>query len=160
MEVDEKFSSTGSNIDDFHHQLLELKKNLNQLLIHAIISSANEASLKGEVRQAASQELDEVSKSIKTIVPLRGCVMRATDLPVEPRLPSKLKSHVEKVVCPNNLPYFQWEGSVLDNKNTVFVDVDASLLKSEDITFAYNLDFNTEFRRLVPPILSSTQRII
>jgi hypothetical protein len=113
MEVDETFSSTGSIIDDSHHQLLELKKNLNQqLIIDAIIASANVASLKSEVRQAASQELDEVSKSIKTIVALRDCVMRATDLPVEPRLPSKLKPHVEKVVCPNNLPYFQWEGSV------------------------------------------------
>ncbi|KAG2212105.1 hypothetical protein INT45_003662 [Circinella minor] len=158
MEVDETFSSTGSIFDDSHHQLLELKKNLNQLLINATIASAKVASLKGEARHAASQELDDISKSIKTIIALRDCVMSATNLPVEPRLPSKLNSHAEKVVCPNNLPHFQWEGSVFDHKNTVFVDVDACLLKFEDVMFAYNLDFDSEFRRLVPPMLSPTQR--
>ncbi|KAG2198922.1 hypothetical protein INT46_008254 [Mucor plumbeus] len=133
VEVDETFSSIGSIIDDSHHQLLELKKNLNQLLIDATIASAKVASLKGEARHAASQELDDISKSIKTIIALRDCDLHATDLPVESR-------------------------SVFDHKNTVFVDVDACLLKFEDVMFAYNLDFDTEFRRLVPPMLSPTQR--
>lgn len=158
MEVDETFSAAGSTIDDPHHQLLELKKNLNQLLIDATIASAKVSSLKGDARQAAVQELDEISTSIKTIVALRDCVLRAFDMPVEARQPTKLKSQVEKVVCPNNLPYFQWEGSVFDNRNTVFVDVDACLLKFEDVMFAYNLNFDTEYRRLVPPMLSPTQR--
>jgi hypothetical protein len=130
MELGKIFSLTESISNNSHHQLLELKKkNLTQLLIDATIASAKVASLKREARHAASQELDGVSKSIKTIIGLRDCVMHASDLPVESHLPTKLKSYVEKVVCPNNLPYFQWESSVFDNKNTVFVDVDVCLLK-------------------------------
>ncbi|KAG2214207.1 hypothetical protein INT46_010442 [Mucor plumbeus] len=133
LEVGESFSLTGSISSNSYHRLLELKKkNLNQLSIDATIASVKEASLKGEVHHAASQELDDVSKSIKTIIAFVDCVMSASDLPVESHLLTELKSHVEKVVCPSNLPYFQWEGSVFENKNKVFVDVDACSLKFED----------------------------
>ncbi|KAI9330384.1 hypothetical protein BD770DRAFT_449543 [Pilaira anomala] len=62
-------------------------------------------------------------------------------------------------VCPHNLPFFQWENDVFEKSSTVFIDVTACLQKFEDVMFSYRLNFNTNFLRLVPPMLSTSQRL-
>ncbi|CAO3609732.1 unnamed protein product [Mucor fragilis] len=63
------------------------------------------------------------------------------------------------VIVPRNLPAFQWVGmKEFDHKSTVFPTVDACLIRFEDVMFLYGLDFDKEYGRLVPVMLSSEQR--
>lgn len=61
-------------------------------------------------------------------------------------------------VVPPNLPLFQWEGHCFNSKAPIFVDVTACLQKFEDVMFSHNLDYDTNFKRLVPACLSTSQR--
>ncbi|CEP06965.1 hypothetical protein, partial, partial [Parasitella parasitica] len=54
------------------------------------------------------------------------------------------------VVVPAGLPYFQWEGMVSDSRQTVFADLDACLLRFEDVLQSHGLDFNSHWSRLLP----------
>ncbi|KAI8966917.1 hypothetical protein BDB01DRAFT_857440 [Pilobolus umbonatus] len=58
-------------------------------------------------------------------------------------------------VVPNNLPLFQWDGCVSIPSAPVFSDVAACLQKFQDIMFCHNLDYNTNFLRLIPACLTS-----
>ena len=71
--------------------------------------------------------------------------------------PAVHKAVISNVV-PFNLPLFQWEGHVFNAKAPIFVDVAACLQKFEDVMFAHNLDYDANFKRLIPACLSSSQR--
>lgn len=157
MEVDSDTMSSIASISD-PGQLLQLHRTINQLTIDATLASAKISSLHGEARQIAVRELQDLSTTIRTSIDLLNH-LRASDATNNVQSSTSPRpSTSSRVVYPNNLPHFQWEGSVFDERNTVFVDVDACLTKFQDVMFAYNLDFDAEFARLVPPMLSPTQR--
>lgn len=156
MDVDPDTMSSVASISN-PGQLLQLHRTINQLTIDATLASAKISSLHGEARQIAVRELQDLSTTIRTSIDLLNH-LRASNATSNVQSTSPRSVPSSKVVCPNNLPHFQWEGSVFDERNTIFVDVDACLTKFQDVMFAYNLDFDAEFGRLVPPMLSPTQR--
>ena len=138
-------------------QLLELHQTINQLTVEATLTTAKISSLHGEARQNAVTKLKDLSTTIRTSIDLLNH-LRASNAADNVQSTSGRSALSSKVICPSNLPHFQWEGSVFDERSTVFVDVDACLTKFQDVMFAYNLDFDAEFGRLIPPMLSPTQR--
>ncbi|KAL9536467.1 hypothetical protein PS6_011888, partial [Mucor atramentarius] len=48
-------------------------------------------------------------------------------------------------LVPAGLPLFQWEGMVVDNTRTVYADMDACVLRFEDILQSHGLDFDVHW---------------
>ncbi|CEP16520.1 hypothetical protein [Parasitella parasitica] len=71
--------------------------------------------------------------------------------------PAKLQSFV----VPRNLPLFQWENQAIDEKlGLVFTDnVKMCLQNFEDVMVSSNLDLDTNYWRVVPPLLAQSIRI-
>jgi hypothetical protein len=156
MEVD--YITMTSVMTNPSHQLLELHQTINQLTVETTLTTAEISSLHGEARQNAVTKLKDLSTTIRTSIDLLNH-LRASNAADNVQSTSARSALSSKVICPSNLPHFQWEGSVFDETSTVFVDVDACLTKFQDVMFAYNLDFDAEFGRLIiPPMLSPTQR--
>lgn len=60
---------------------------------------------------------------------------------------------------PKNLPLFQWEGQVIDAKlGQVFADIKLCLQNFEDVMVSNGLDLDSNFLRVVPPLLSQSTR--
>lgn len=72
---------------------------------------------------------------------------------------AKVRTGLTSDIVPRGLPLFQWTNQVNDQSKPVFPDVTACLLRFQDVMFAHCLDFNDNFLRLVPPCLSSSQRV-
>ncbi|KAK4513929.1 uncharacterized protein ATC70_005936 [Mucor velutinosus] len=158
MDLDPPSSASSSSID-----LAEV-----QLLSTTLLLEQSE-----EARAQALARLIQLNTSIQSIIQIRDCLLAskatANDNLVSSAAASFGSSSVDgvksnksasvTVFFPNNLPAFQWVGmDEFDPKSPIFPTVDACLLKSEDVMFAYKMDFDKEYARLVPPMLSPEQR--
>lgn len=134
----------------------KLQSTVNQLTIDTTLASAKIFTLPGAARRAEVQELEDHTKTLCMSMDFLSQLRTSFPPSLTAFYKIPLHSH-NKAICPAKLPYFQWEGAVFDNKNTIFVDVDACLTKFEDAMYSYNLNFNNECPRLLPPMLSPTQ---
>ncbi|KAG2212969.1 hypothetical protein INT46_008095 [Mucor plumbeus] len=134
----------------------KLQSTVNQLTIDTTLASAKFSTLTGAARCAAVLELEDLTKTLRMSMELLSQL--CASLPSSPTSYKIPMYSQNKIICPANLPYFQWEGAVFDNKNTIFVDVHACLTKFEDVMYSYSLNFTNEYPRLLPPMLPPTQR--
>ncbi|EPB80953.1 hypothetical protein HMPREF1544_12355 [Mucor circinelloides 1006PhL] len=138
-----------ASANDVSH-LRELQATAYELTKEIAIASAKLPSLHGDARRVAMQEIQDLALTIKATNELLASFATPS---------AKISSSVNKpAICPKNLPYFQWEGAVFNESSTIFVDVDACLTQFQDVMNLHALNFDTEFLRLVPPMLSPTQR--
>jgi hypothetical protein len=149
LELPSPATVTGSGCTLSKANVDKLQSTVNQLTIDTTLASAKVSTLTGAARRAAVLELEDLTKTLRMSMELLS-QLRAS-LPSSPTSYKIPMYSQNKVICPANLPYFQWEGAVFDNKNTIFVDVDACLTKFEDVMYLYNLNFTNEYSRLLPP---------
>ncbi|KAL7319509.1 hypothetical protein PS15m_012287 [Mucor circinelloides] len=130
--------------------LRELQATAHELTKEISAASAKLPSLHGDARRVAMQEIQDLALTIKATNELLASFATSS---------AKLSASFNKpAICPKNLPYFQWEGAVFNDSSAIFVDVDACLTQFQDVMNLHALNFDTEFLRLVPPMLSPTQR--
>ncbi|GAA5817749.1 hypothetical protein MFLAVUS_011301 [Mucor flavus] len=67
-------------------------------------------------------------------------------------------SKLSKVV-PRDLPLFQWIGNVTVPGAHVFVDINTCLMKFTDIMMSHDLDLNSNYLRVLPPLLAGPIRL-
>ncbi|GAA5817944.1 hypothetical protein MFLAVUS_011524 [Mucor flavus] len=67
-------------------------------------------------------------------------------------------SKLSKVV-PRDLPLFQWIGNVTVPGAHVFVDINTCLMKFTDIMTSHDLDLNSNYLRVLPPLLAGPIRL-
>jgi hypothetical protein len=155
LELPSPATVTGSGCTLLKANVDKLQSTVNQLTIDTTLASAKVSTLTGAARRAAVLKQEDLTKTLRMSMELLS-QLRAS-LPSSPtsyKVPIMYSQ--DNVICPANLPYFQWEGAVFDNKNTIFVDVDACLTKFEDVMYSYNLNFTNEYPRLLPPMLLPT----
>ena len=67
----------------------------------------------------------------------------------------------QATIVPRNLPLFQWINNVFDHtvpSGTIPLDILSCLERFEDVLYSHGLDFDYNYRRLAPPMMSPTQR--
>ncbi|KAI8635774.1 hypothetical protein BD408DRAFT_407654 [Parasitella parasitica] len=143
MDIDSHpFSSIGSTVDP-DRQLLQLKENLNQLMVQVTLASAKVSATNGAARQSAVCELESLSKSVEKLVVVRDCLLASNA--TERRLrPSPASS--ASVVCPNNLPA-RYGLSVLDDRQRCASDLMAMVLVPGESIESFVDRFNDLRRR-------------
>ncbi|GAN11873.1 hypothetical protein MAM1_1177d11494 [Mucor ambiguus] len=162
MDVDMDFTATPvhsvANADNPTH-LQELQSTATQLTRELAAASAKLPSLHGEARQVAVQEIQDLALTIKASNDLLASfALQVSDKEPLVVAPGAALIASTAPISPGNLPYFQWEGAIFDTRVPWSVDVDACLTNFEDVMNFYSINFDKEFRRLVPPMLSPTQR--
>ncbi|KAK4512904.1 uncharacterized protein ATC70_003614 [Mucor velutinosus] len=175
MDLDPPSSASSSSSDvDLQGRTDQLKLIVdNQLAEVQLLSTTLLLEQSEEARAQALARLIQLNTSIQSIIQIRDCLLAskatANDNLVSSAAASFGPSSVDgvksnksasvPVFFPNNLPAFQWVGmDEFDPKSPIFPTVDACLLKFEDVMFAYKMDFDKEYARLVPPMLSPEQR--
>ena len=130
---------------------------------------ANIAVLKADLSVAVTEALKAPDSEEKLKI-LEACRVKGELLRVlmstvvdsnvvsAPSAPSSTRPAGQLSVVPSNLPLFQWEGHVFNAKAPIYVDVTACLQKFEDVMFSHNLNYDTNFKRLIPACLSTSQR--
>lgn len=147
-----------ASADNADH-LQELADATNQLTKLIAVVSSKLPTLHGEARLTALQEIQDLALTVKTSNELLTSFAPTQSNNKPTTLVANLPQSTQSAsIRPDNLPYFQWEGSVFDAHLPWSVDVDACLTKFEDVMNFYSLAFDKEFLRLVPPMLSPTQR--
>lgn len=54
------------------------------------------------------------------------------------------------IIVPNNLPLFQWPDYIMNDKCEVFDDIEDSFCRFEDILYSHGLNYDYNWRRLLP----------
>ncbi|KAL0582250.1 hypothetical protein ABG067_007907, partial [Albugo candida] len=157
MEVDSVPKSLAESIAEL---LALIERNSGET--SSIAVKLDDASLTPEARIELSEryvELETSTERLSVSVLRLQRVVSATN-PVVPVVAPVAAPVVKQQsnVCPRNLPLFQWENAIFDHSASVCVDVSACLRKFEDVLLAHGLDLDADFLRLVPQLLSDSQR--
>lgn len=128
-------------------QLFALIASLTHRLHTVTISSDLEQTLTKEL-QAHKEHLQMFKNTID--------VFSAYDVTATTTIMHTALSH--PCVVPDNLPMMQWRGSVFDRRSPVASDIRARLKRFEDALSSHGLDYDSNWRRLIPVYLSCEQR--
>ncbi|EIE84133.1 hypothetical protein G6F46_013303 [Rhizopus delemar] len=82
----------------------------------------------------------------------------ANNLPMQTNGSAINSSNSQPTVVPQNLPLFQYTGNVENSALPVYKDIVECISHFEDILFAYRLDVQVHWQRLIPFSLTHTQR--
>ncbi|KAL0582116.1 hypothetical protein ABG067_008189, partial [Albugo candida] len=130
-------------------------------VLNGLIADPSFPQAEREVHQAEYMALEGSTDRLSNTILRLQRLQNATAPPVAPVVapvpvaPAPVRN---VTVCPRNLPLFQWENAIFDSSAPVFVDVTACLRKFEDVLFAHGLSVDLDFVRLVPQLLSDSQR--
>lgn len=143
-----KSITSGLSLDRLRDSISKLQEQVSFLSVQVV--TLPEGPELDAVRQQYASKNTDLAMLLSTVDNARKVVSK---IPVDRDAPIRYSS-----VVPSTLPIFQWEGNVVERNAPVFVDITACIVKFEDVMFAHRLDFDTNFLRLLPQVLTSAQR--
>lgn len=144
---------TAMILTDLCHKLRALILQLSAL-IASLTHCLRTVTIGSDLEQTLTKELQahkEHLQMFKNIIMFSAYDITATTAIIPTAL-----SH--PCVVLDNLPMMQWRGSVFDRRSPVASDIRARLKRFDDALSSHGLDYDSNWRRLIPVCLSCEQR--